>query len=98
MYGAAWSLTYLCTAESAPAAALKLELVPSPHVTVTVYGPVPPANEPRLKVTLAPSFALWLGPGVSVSVAGATSLTATLALGCAGVVGDLERNRADRTV
>jgi hypothetical protein len=51
-----------------------------------------------LKVTLAPSFALWLGPGVSVSVAGATSLTATLALGCAGVVGDLERNRADRTV
>jgi hypothetical protein len=56
----------------APAAALKLELVPSPHVTVTVYGPCP-ENEPRLKVTFAPSFADWLAPGVTVSGGGATT-------------------------
>ena len=73
-------MTYLCEAEIAPGEALKFEVVPSPQVTVTVYGPTPPENEPRLKVVVAPSLPVAFAPAVRLSGGAATIEIETLAL------------------
>ncbi len=67
VYGVERSFAYACGADRAPAAAPNVAFAPSPQSTVTVYGPTPPENEPRLNVAVAPSVELWLGPTVSAT-------------------------------
>jgi hypothetical protein len=74
------SLVYLCAAEIVPGEPLNVDVVPSPHVTVTVYGPTPPEKEPRLNVVFAPSLTLAFEPAVSASGGGATTVIDVLTL------------------
>lgn len=80
VYGVERSLTYLCAAVRAPAAAAEnvVAAVPSPQLTETVYGPVPPEDEPRMSVGVAPSVELWAGPAVTARVAGFTRVITPL--------------------